>query len=249
MKRYFSVWLVLFLILAPLLTVQAAGETFPGGGLLACPENSLVRVVQLNTGQILDRTSGLIIRVIRILPGHSVSSPSTPAPEPIPFPTSASTSAPAPVSDPVPASNPAPAPAPTPAKPAPAFQPAASDMTQEMLGYINAERARVNAPPLVLDESLCSGAYLKSKDMGVGNYFSHTSPAYGSPFAMMSSLGIKYQRAAENIAKYTSVSGAHQGLMNSPGHQANILNTNYKKIGLGFYRSGSYLYITQWFTN
>ena len=32
------------------------------------------------------------------------------------------------------------------------------------------------------------------------NYFSHTSPTYGSPFDMMKNFGIKYMAAGENIA-------------------------------------------------
>lgn len=124
-----------------------------------------------------------------------------------------------------------------------------SSMHQEMLDYINAERVQVNAPPLVLDESLCSGAFLKSEDMGVGNYFSHTSPTYGSPFDMMRSQGIDFRRAGENIAKNFSVEGAHHAFMKSSGHRANILNTKYSKLGLGFYQIGGYLYVTQWFTN
>jgi len=118
-----------------------------------------------------------------------------------------------------------------------------------MLGYINAERAKANAAPLTLDAKLSNGAYLKSKDMATNAYFSHTSPTYGSPFDMMKSLGISYSAAGENIAKNVSVLGAHNAFMNSSGHKANILNSAYHKIGLGFYQSGNYLYVTQWFTN
>jgi uncharacterized YkwD family protein len=122
-------------------------------------------------------------------------------------------------------------------------------MQTEMLGYINAERAKVNLSPLVLDSKLSNGAYLKSKDMAVNGYFAHTSPTYGTPFDMMKSLGITYRMAGENIAKNISVKGAHDAFMNSSGHRANILNSGYHKIGLGFYKSGSYLYVTQWFTD
>lgn len=122
-------------------------------------------------------------------------------------------------------------------------------MQQEMLGYINTERDKANVPALKLDAKLSEGAYIKSKDMAQNNYFSHTSPTYGSPFDLMKSLGITYRTAGENIAKHTSVKGAHDAFMNSPGHRANILNTSFKNIGLGFYISGNYLYVTQWFTN
>ena len=122
-------------------------------------------------------------------------------------------------------------------------------MQTEMLGYINGERAKANLAPLALDKALAEGAAVKSKDMAVNNYFSHTSPTYGSPFAMMKDRGITYRLAAENIAKNTTVKGAHNAFMNSSGHRANILNSGFSKVGLGFYQEGKYLYITQWFTN
>lgn len=118
-----------------------------------------------------------------------------------------------------------------------------------MLAYINAARAAVNLPPLALDPILCQGAYIKSKDMAVNGNFSHTSPTYGDCFQMMDDLGVKRSYAGENIAINISISSAHEAFMNSPGHRANILNTRFHKVGLGFYASGSSLYVTQWFTD
>jgi len=50
---------------------------------------------------------------------------------------------------------------------------------------------------------------------------------------MMKQFGITYRYAAENLALHPSVESAHQGLMNSPGHRANILNPNLTEIGIG----------------
>lgn len=119
----------------------------------------------------------------------------------------------------------------------------------EMLSLLNAERANNGLPALILDKRLSDGAYLKSKDMGINGYFSHTSPTYGSPFQMMKSRGITYRVAAENIARNRSVSAAHTAFMNSAGHRANILDASFRKVGLGFYQQGKDLYVTQWFTN
>lgn len=134
------------------------------------------------------------------------------------------------------------------------FKPASPNLqpgyaTQEMLGYINKARTEKGLSPLSLDNALCQGAYLKSKDMAVNNYFSHNSPTYGSPFDMMKKQGIKYRCAAENIAKNFSVRASHEAFMNSSGHKANILNPDFNKVGLGFYWEGNYLYVTQWFTD
>ena len=165
--------------------------------------------------------------------------PEKPAPNPQPKP---ETPAPLPSPKPTPVPEPEPIPVPAPAKDFSAMQ-------TEMLGYINTARADNNLAPLTLDTALCNGAYLKSKDMAENNYFSHTSPTYGSPFAMMKNLGVTYWAAAENIAKNTSVKGAHNAFMNSTGHRQNILGSGYHKVGLGFYQEGNYLYVPQWFTN
>ncbi len=122
-------------------------------------------------------------------------------------------------------------------------------MQTEMLGYINADRKANGLPALTLTKTLSDGAYLKSKDMAVNNYFSHTSPTYGSPFDMMKSLGISYSAAGENIALNSSIKGAHDAFMNSSGHRANVLNRGFSKLGLGIYQENNSLYVTQWFTN
>lgn len=176
-------------------------------------------------------------------PAKTITVPIQKDPQPSPAPTPKPIPVPAP--NPVPTPQPEPTPTPVPSQDAADF----SAMQQEMLGYINAERASANVAPLTLDQKLCQGAYLKSKDMAVNGYFSHTSPTYGSPFDMMTSQGITYRTAGENIAKNISVKGAHTAFMNSPGHKANILNQGFGKIGLGFYQEGQYLYVTQWFTN
>ena len=104
---------------------------------------------------------------------------------------------------------------------------------QKMIDLVNQERAKAGVAPLKVDLELCRVARIKSQDMKDNNYFSHTSPTYGSPFEMMKSFGISYRTAGENIAKHSSVEGAHTGLMNSEGHRKNILNPNFTHIGIG----------------
>ena len=81
------------------------------------------------------------------------------------------------------------------------------------------------------------------------NYFSHTSPTYGSPFDMMKSFGISYTAAGENIAKgQNSPQSVMNAWMNSSGHRANILNKSYNQIGVGVAKdSRGNLYWTQMF--
>ena len=56
----------------------------------------------------------------------------------------------------------------------------------------------------------------------------------------MNKANIEFTYAGENLALAPSTPLAMQGLMNSPGHRANILNPNFKKIGIGVIDGGIY---------
>lgn len=112
-----------------------------------------------------------------------------------------------------------------------------------MLELVNAERTKAGLKPLTWDADLARVANIKAKDMVDNNYFSHTSPTYGSPFEMMRKFGIQYRTAGENLAGYPSVEGAHNGLMNSEGHRKNILNPSFTHIGIGVQKSPRYGYV------
>ena len=111
---------------------------------------------------------------------------------------------------------------------------------QETLDLINAQRAAAGLSALKIDSEVQNVARVKAQDMVDNNYFSHTSPTYGSPFDMMKSFGIKYKAAGENIAGNSSNSGAVKAWMNSEGHKANILSNNYNYTGLGVVSSPKY---------
>jgi len=111
---------------------------------------------------------------------------------------------------------------------------------QETLDLINAQRAAAGLSALKIDSEVQNVARVKAQDMVDNNYFSHTSPTYGSPFDMMKSFGITYKAAGENIAGNSSNSGAVNAWMNSEGHKANILSNNYNYTGLGVVSSPKY---------
>lgn len=111
----------------------------------------------------------------------------------------------------------------------------------EVVRLVNEERAKKGLKPLTHDWELSRVARYKSQDMKDKNYFSHTSPTYGSPFQMMKSFGITYRTAGENIAKgYATPKAVVEGWMNSSGHRANILNSSFTRIGVGYVASGNY---------
>ena len=112
---------------------------------------------------------------------------------------------------------------------------------QEVVRLVNEIRAKNGLGSLTYDWELSRVARYKSQDMKDKNYFSHTSPTYGSPYQMMQQFGITYRTAGENIAKgYASPQAVVNAWMNSPGHRANILNASYTRIGVGYVASGNY---------
>ncbi|MBD0381624.1 peptidoglycan-binding protein [Paenibacillus sedimenti] len=130
-----------------------------------------------------------------------------------------------------------PGPKPTPTPQAPAM-PSLTVEEQQMLDLVNKARAEAGLPPLLADPAVTKTARLKSQDMVDNNYFSHDSPTYGSPFDMLNKFGISYNAAGENIACNQNVQAAHEALMNSSGHRANILSKDYTHIGIGIVNGG-----------
>ncbi len=111
---------------------------------------------------------------------------------------------------------------------------------QEVFDLINSKRVANGLSALKIDDELQNVARIKAQDMVDNNYFSHTSPIYGSPFDMIKNFGIKYKTAGENIAGNSSNSAAVNAWMNSSGHKANILNNSFNYTGIGVVSSPKY---------
>jgi uncharacterized YkwD family protein len=112
---------------------------------------------------------------------------------------------------------------------------------QKVVDLTNQERAKNGLPALKVDLTLSKMAHEKSRDMSANNYFSHTSPSYGSPFDMMKKYGITYRSAGENIAMgQRTPEEVVKGWMNSEGHRKNILSSNFNYIGVGYVSQGNY---------
>lgn len=113
----------------------------------------------------------------------------------------------------------------------------------QVIQLVNQERAKRGLKPLKSNWELSRIARFKSQDMRDRNYFSHTSPTYGSPFTMIKSFGLWYSAAGENIAAGQETAWkVMQSWMNSPGHRANILNAQYTEIGVGYATGGGMRY-------
>ncbi len=109
-----------------------------------------------------------------------------------------------------------------------------------MLNLVNGERVRYGLRHLSLSFPLREVARDHAKDMFGGGYFSHYNPQGESPFDRMEKRDIKFSAAGENLALAPNVDLAHQGLMNSPGHRANILSSDFGKVGIGVIDGGIY---------
>jgi uncharacterized YkwD family protein len=170
--------------------------------------------------------------------------PTAPAPQPAaPAPTAPAPeqAAPAPTAPAPKPAAPAPAaPAPKPAAPAPATGDV-SAYVQQVIDLTNAQRSKNGLPALKHDTQLSGVAQKKSVDMAQNNYFSHTSPTYGSPFDMMRDMGVSYKSAGENIAQgQRTPQEVVTAWMNSEGHRKNILSANFTHIGVGYEKSGNH---------
>ena len=122
-----------------------------------------------------------------------------------------------------------------------------SSTAKELLNLVNKARAENGLSALTLNSNLSAVAQKKAEDMKNNNYFSHTSPTYGSPFDMIKNAGINYKMAGENIAKgQKTAETVFNAWMNSSGHRANILNSRFTQMGIGV-TDGSNKYWSQMF--
>ena len=102
-----------------------------------------------------------------------------------------------------------------------------------MLELLNRERMANGLQPLVMDDAIRQVARANSVNMFQQGYFAHVDPNGVSPFDRLRNGGISFRTAGENLALAPTVDVAHDGLMNSPGHRANILNPSFHRVGIG----------------
>jgi uncharacterized protein YkwD len=124
------------------------------------------------------------------------------------------------------------------------------EVEDAMLELVNREREREGLDPLVMDERLREVARRHSRDMLQRGYFGHVSPEGSQAFQRIENGGVDYGAAGENLALAPTVEIAHTGLMESPGHRANILQPRFRKVGIGALRAHPYgIMFTQNFTD
>lgn len=109
----------------------------------------------------------------------------------------------------------------------------------EVLRLVNEERAKQGLSSLAWSDSLAESATVRAKEIIVK--FSHTRPDGTSCFT------VNPKARGENIASgYNSPQAVVTAWMNSPGHRANILNSSYTTLGIGYVKSAEGGYTHYW---
>lgn len=107
---------------------------------------------------------------------------------------------------------------------------AAESYAAEVLSLVNAERARVGAPPLRLADDLQAASAIRAYE--ITRKFSHTRPDGSDCFTAIDNRG---RTCGENIAAgNATASETVEQWMNSDGHRKNILNPAFRELGVGY---------------
>jgi len=121
-----------------------------------------------------------------------------------------------------------------------------------LVNLTNEDRAETNLPVLSRSEVLTEAARLKAEDMAKNGYFAHTSPEGITPWHWFMEAGYVFTNAGENLAvNFVDSEDVNQAWLDSPGHRANILSSNFTEIGIataeGQYKGRDTIFVVQLF--
>lgn len=128
----------------------------------------------------------------------------------------------------------------------------ASVLSSVLIDLTNENRIVYNKYPLVRNERLDMAAKLKAEDMMREGYFAHYSPKGVTPWYWFKKAGYEYLHAGENLAiNFTESQDVAKAWLASPTHKANLLNMNFKEIGVaalpGMYKGENTIFVVQMF--
>ena len=126
----------------------------------------------------------------------------------------------------------------------------------EFLALVNAARAkgaicgevtRKSSKPLVWNDLLSLASLIHSSDMALNNFFDHSSPRTGTLRERIRGTGFQYEEAGENLAGgQTSIAKVVNDWLQSPSHCANMLNPEFKVMGVACKRNSAAYYKNYW---
>ena len=113
-----------------------------------------------------------------------------------------------------------------------------NSLIMQVAQLVNEERAKAGLKALSLDERAVAAANVRAKE--ISSLFSHTRPDGTSFSTALKAAGISFRTSGENIAYgQKDASSVMKGWMNSSGHRANILGSQYTSMGIGHYQDAS----------
>lgn len=116
---------------------------------------------------------------------------------------------------------------------------------KEIVAFVNRERKKQGRDSLQTDEKLQKAADKRAKE--IATRFSHVRPNGTMCDSVLDEYYISYSSTGENIAAgYPSAKNTMKQWMSSSGHRSNILNSKFKKIGVGYYKSSTAPYQYYW---
>jgi uncharacterized protein YkwD len=107
------------------------------------------------------------------------------------------------------------------------------DTAEQMLVLLNRARAEAGTAPVKPDPELRAVALAHSQEMAAGHFFGHVSPTTGMVADRVRRAGVLTSVLGENVSQGDSASSTHQGLMDSPGHRATMLDPRFTHVGIG----------------
>lgn len=115
---------------------------------------------------------------------------------------------------------------------------------ERMLALLNLARRAAKLAPVLPDAELRVMALAHSSDMVEQHFFGHVSPTTGAPEDRARSAGLLVSIVGENVAAAATPEVAHEGLMSSPGHRANMLRAEFTHVGIGATKNENGLVVT-----
>ncbi len=106
----------------------------------------------------------------------------------------------------------------------------------EIFELVNWARVSSGLDPLAWSDELASVGVGHAEEMYLNGYFAHDSPFTGDVADRVNDAEIRFLVAGENLALAATVGETHEGLMESPGHRANIEGDAYHSLGIGVIR-------------
>ena len=124
----------------------------------------------------------------------------------------------------------------------PAFD---ADGEAQLVDLINQAREEQGLPALAVDARLTQAARKHTQLMVEHSELTHQFPGEPPPQNRISNEGVPSDAEGENVDLDRTIAGAHDALMHSPPHRANILSPDYNAVGVGVISSGSEIYVTE----